>query len=110
MPVLTQKLQSLVDTILESHHFPEYAGRLRADQDDQQDNGTPEERVVYRARVHWSVYLPGAVVVLWGGIPTDSRLAGWFVIFGAILLAPALAAYLVRDDQFAKAGHKARKA
>ena len=58
--------------------------------DDQQDNGTPEERVVYRARVHWSVYLPGALLVLWGGIPSDSRLAGWFVIFGAILLIYAL--------------------
>jgi hypothetical protein len=31
-------------------------------------------------------------------------------VFGAILLAPALAAYLVKDDRFAKGGHKAAKA
>ncbi len=31
-------------------------------------------------------------------------------VFGAILLAPALAAYLVKDDKFAKGGHKAAKA
>jgi len=50
----------------------------------------PEERVVYRARVHWSVYLPGAFLVLWSGVPSDSRLAGWFLIFGAIMLVYAL--------------------
>jgi hypothetical protein len=58
--------------------------------DEEQDNGRPEERVVYRARVHWSVYLPGAFLVLWGGVPNDPRLAGWFVIFGVILLIYAL--------------------
>jgi len=31
-------------------------------------------------------------------------------VFGAILLAPALAAYLVKDDHFVKGGHKAAKA
>jgi hypothetical protein len=58
--------------------------------DDNSDNEGPGERVVYRARVHWSVYLPGAFLVLWGGVPDDSRLAGWFVIFGVILLIYAL--------------------
>jgi uncharacterized membrane protein YdbT with pleckstrin-like domain len=58
--------------------------------DDKQDDGRPDERVVYRARVHWSVYLPGAFLVLWGGVPNDPRLSGWFVIFGVILLIYAL--------------------
>jgi len=58
--------------------------------DDKQDDERPGERVVYRARVHWSVYLPGAFLVLWGGVPNDPRLAGWFVIFGVILLIYAL--------------------
>jgi predicted RND superfamily exporter protein len=31
-------------------------------------------------------------------------------VFGAILLAPALAAYLVKDDQFVKGKHKAANA
>ena len=62
---------------------------------DKQGDGRPDERVVYRARVHWSVYLPGAFLVLWGGVlwggvPNDARLAGWFVIFGVILLIYAL--------------------
>jgi hypothetical protein len=54
--------------------------------DDKEDIEGPGERVVYRGRVHWSVYLPGAFLVLWGGVPNDPRLAGWFVIFGVILL------------------------
>jgi hypothetical protein len=31
-------------------------------------------------------------------------------VFGAILLAPALAAYFVKDDHFVKGEHKAAKA
>lgn len=58
--------------------------------EDEQSNGASEERIVYRARVHWAVYLPGALLVLWGGVPNDPRLAGWFVIFGVILLIYAL--------------------
>jgi uncharacterized membrane protein YdbT with pleckstrin-like domain len=58
--------------------------------DDKNGDERPGERVVYRARVHGSVYLPGAFLVLWGGVPNDPRLAGWFVIFGVILLIYAL--------------------
>ncbi len=53
---------------------------------DNETIGGSGERVVYRGRVHWSVYLPGAFLVLWGGVPSEPRLAGWFVIFGVILL------------------------
>jgi hypothetical protein len=58
--------------------------------DDKKGDERPGERVVYRGRVHWSVYLPGAFLVLSGGVPNDPRLAGWFVIFGVFLLIYAL--------------------